>query len=62
MDKYLYELPVKLPAKGCTLVYTDNGVVTAAVVKRPDQYVATVDEFFELAKAACFPVEPPAEE
>lgn len=62
MEKYLYELPIELPTTGCTLVYTDNGMVTVAAVKRPDQYVATVDEFFELAKAACFPVDPPAEE
>ncbi|MDL4912977.1 MAG: hypothetical protein QRY16_04005 [Enterobacterales bacterium endosymbiont of Blomia tropicalis] len=62
MEKHIYELPIKLPAEGCTLVYTKNGKVKAAVVKRPEQYLATIDEFLELTKAACFPVALSAEE
>lgn len=54
MGKYIYELPIKLPAYGCTLVYTKEGIVTLAVVKRADQYIATLEEFLEIARSAGF--------
>ncbi len=62
MKKNLYELPVVLPARGCTLVYTNNGEVTAAVIKRPDQYVATIEELIELVRLKYLSLNPPEKE
>lgn len=58
-DKYLYELPAKLPIEGCTIVYTRHGIVTAVEAMRVGQFISTLRGFIELAESVGYQIIPP---
>jgi hypothetical protein len=57
--EFTYVLPAKLPANGCTIVYTKNRVVIALEVMRPGQFVCTIPGFIELAESVGYRVTRP---
>jgi hypothetical protein len=53
---FLYEFPVELPFLGRSIIYTEEGRITAVMPLRPDQVVVDMDMMVVILRMAGYTV------